>query len=81
MCSTGSDSTVASVDRNALLDKLAAGFGRMEVPTLDKQRFVPSQKKVDDMSTRAMGAKLERALDRRLSKQDALPPVLAEKSE
>ena len=72
---------MTSVDRHALLERLAVGFGRMEVPSLNKQRFVPSQKKVDDMSTRAMGAKLERALDRRLSKQDALPTILAEKTE
>jgi hypothetical protein len=72
---------MTSVDRQALLDKLADGFGRLEVPSLNKQRFVPSQSKVDDMSTRAIGAKLEKALDRRLSKQDALPPAITEKKE
>jgi hypothetical protein len=42
---------------------------------------VPSQSKADDMSTRAIGAKLEKALDRRLSGQDALPPVAQKKEE
>jgi hypothetical protein len=70
---------MTSVDRQAMLEKLADGFNRLESPTLNKQRFVPSQSKADDMSTRAIGAKLEKALDRRLSKQDALPPMLLEK--
>lgn len=72
---------MTSVDRQALLEKLADGFGRLEVPSLNKQRFIPSQSKADDMSTRAIGAKLEKALDRRLSKQDALPPAIGEKKE
>ena len=70
---------MTSVDRQALLERLADGFGRLEVPSLVKQRFVPSQSKVDDMSTRAIGAKLEKALERRLSEQDALPPTLNKK--
>jgi hypothetical protein len=70
---------MTSVDRQDLLEKLADGFGRLEVPSLNKQRFIPTQSKEDDMSTRAIGAKLEKALDRRFSKQDALPPVLVEK--
>jgi hypothetical protein len=70
---------MTSVDRQDLLEKLADGFNRLEVPSLNKQRFLPSQSKEDDMSTRAIGAKLEKALDRRLSKQDALPPVVVEK--
>jgi len=70
---------MTSVDRQALLEHLADGFGRLEVASLDRQRFVPSESKVEDMSTRAIGAKLEKALDRRLSKQDALAPVAVEK--
>ena len=70
---------MTSVDRQDMLEKLADGFNRLEVPSLDKQRFLPSQSKADDMSTRAIGAKLEKALDRRLSKQDALPPIVVEK--
>lgn len=68
-----------SVDRQALIEKLADGFRRLDVPSLERQRFTPSQSKQDDMSTRAIGAKLEKALDRRLSKQDALPPNSIEK--
>jgi hypothetical protein len=70
---------MTSVDRHALLEQLAEGFGRLEVPSLNRQRFVPSESKEVEMSTRAIGAKLEKALDRRLSKQDALPPVVVEK--
>jgi hypothetical protein len=72
---------MTSVDRQALLDQLADGFGRLEVPSLNKQRFIPSESKAEDMSTRAIGAKLEKALERRMSKQDALPPVVVEKKE
>jgi hypothetical protein len=70
---------MTSVDQQDLLEKLADGFGRLEQPSLNRQRFLPSQSKVDDMSTRAIGAKLEKALDRRLSKQDASPPEATEK--
>jgi hypothetical protein len=70
---------MTSVDRQALLEKLADGFNRLEVPSLNKQRFIASQSKEDDMSTRAIGAKLEKALDRRMYKQDASPPAGPEK--
>jgi hypothetical protein len=72
---------MASVDRQALLEHLADGFGRLEVPSLNKQRFIPSESKAEDMSTRAIGAKLEKALERRLSKQDAMPPITTEKKD
>ena len=72
---------MTSVDRQDLLEKLADGFGRLEVPSLNKQRFIASQSKVDDMASLAIGAKLEKALDRRLSKQDALPPPSPEKKD
>jgi hypothetical protein len=70
---------MTSVDRQALLEKLADGFRRLEVPSLNNQRFIPSQSKADELSTGALGAKVQKALDRRLSKQDALPPVVTEK--
>ena len=72
---------MTSVDRQALLEKLADGFGRLEVPSLNRQRFLASESKVEDMSKLAIGAKLEKALDRRLSKQDALPPPAPEKTD
>jgi hypothetical protein len=72
---------MTSVDRQALLDKLAEGFTRLEVPSLTKQRFTPSESKAQEISSGAMGAKLERALERRLSNQDALPPKALTKKE
>jgi hypothetical protein len=65
---------MTSVDRQALLDKLAEGFLRLEVPSLTKQRFTASESKAQELSSGAMGAKLDKALDRRLSNQDAEPP-------
>lgn len=81
LCSTSSEPEMTSVDRQALLEKLAEGFNRLEVPSLTKQRFAPSESKAQDISSRAMGAKLEKALDRRLSNQDALPPKVVAKKE
>ena len=47
------------------------GFERMQDERLDKQRYVMSGNKSDEVSKLALGAKLERALGRRLSGQDA----------
>ena len=38
---------------------------------LASQRFMPSKEKSENLSKLALGAKLERALDRRLGGQDA----------
>ena len=51
---------------------LSEGFERLENKRLQQQRFVPSQKKNDDMSKLSLGAKVQRALDLRLSDQDAV---------
>ncbi len=45
---------------------------RLENKHLQQQRFVPSQKKSDDLSKLSLGAKVERALGRRMSDQDAV---------
>lgn len=47
------------------------GFNRLESKRLQQQRFVPSAEKSESLSKLALGAKLERALNRRLSGQDA----------
>ncbi|KAF2225192.1 hypothetical protein BDZ85DRAFT_280386 [Elsinoe ampelina] len=68
-----SPSTASSQDaRSAELKSWAATFERMSDQRLEKQRFVPSDKKDDEISTNALGAKLERALGRRMSGQDAV---------
>ncbi|KAF4554231.1 Hypothetical protein D9617_5g071080 [Elsinoe fawcettii] len=68
-----SPSTASSNDaRSADLKSWAATFERMSDQRLEKQRFIPSDKKDEEISTNALGAKLERALGRRMSGQDAV---------
>jgi hypothetical protein len=45
---------------------------KLENKKLASQRFVPSKEKSENLSKLALGAKLERALDRRLGGQDAV---------
>jgi hypothetical protein len=58
-----------------------AGFDRLEDKRLVQQRYALTNEKTDDMSKLALGAKLDRALARRMSGQDAVfrPKVLNEK--
>jgi hypothetical protein len=49
-----------------------AGFERLEDKRLTSQRYMLSNEKNDDMNKLALGAKLERALGRRMSGQDAV---------
>lgn len=68
-----SPSTASSLmdPRSVELKEWAATFERMADKRLEEQRFVPSGQKSDEISTNALGAKLERALGRRMSAQDA----------
>jgi hypothetical protein len=50
---------------------IATGLDRMENKALSQQRFEITEEKSDNMSKLALGAKLERALERRMSSQDA----------
>ncbi|KAF2271067.1 hypothetical protein CC78DRAFT_588908 [Lojkania enalia] len=58
-----------------------AGFERLEDKRLQQQRFTLSSEKTDDMSKLALGAKLDRALSRRMTGQDAVfrPKTMNEK--
>lgn len=56
----------------AEIKELAQGLDRLKDKRLDKQRFVQSPEKVDNLSKLALGAKLERALGRRMTAQDAV---------
>ncbi|KIW56215.1 hypothetical protein PV05_04893 [Exophiala xenobiotica] len=56
----------------AEIRQLTQGLDRLENKHLQQQRFVPSQKKADDLSKLSLGAKVERALGRRMSDQDAV---------
>ncbi|KAJ4358395.1 uncharacterized protein N0V89_002977 [Didymosphaeria variabile] len=57
------------------------GFERLEDKRLVQQRYMLNNEKTDNMSKLALGAKLDRALARRMSGQDAVfrPKVLNEK--
>jgi hypothetical protein len=61
-----SDSTVAEIS------EITTGLQRMENKALMQQRVVLSDAKIERMGKLALGAKLERALDRRMTSQDAV---------
>lgn len=48
------------------------GIERLENKPLTQQRFVPSAEKTDNLNKLALGAKVERALGRRMTGQDAV---------
>ncbi|KAH6603151.1 hypothetical protein Trco_007926 [Trichoderma cornu-damae] len=58
--------------RHAEIREIATGLDRMENKALTSQRVTLSEEKYEKMSKLALGAKLERALDRRMSSQDAV---------
>lgn len=64
------------------LNIITEGLEKLENKKLASQRFVPTEKKSEDLSKLALGAKLERALDRRMGGQDAVmrKKVLNEKA-
>lgn len=68
---TVSVASSATDARSADIKQWADGFDRLADRRLEEQRFVPSGQKTDEISTNALGAKLERALERRMSGQDA----------
>ena len=51
------------------------GLDKLDNKKLASQRFVPSQEKSENLSKLALGAKLERALGRRMGSQDAVMRV------
>ncbi|OAX80615.1 hypothetical protein ACJ72_05046 [Emergomyces africanus] len=71
-----SDHTISSSmtgdSRLAEIKELGAGLERLENKPLTQQRFVPTPEKTDDLNKLALGAKVERALGRRMSSQDAV---------
>lgn len=58
--------------QHAEIREIATGLDRMENKALTSQRVTLSEEKYEKMSKLALGAKLERALDRRMSSQDAV---------
>ncbi|CAG7921906.1 unnamed protein product [Penicillium olsonii] len=68
--------------RIADISHLHDGFERLENKPLTKQRFVPTAEKSDNLNKLALGAKVERALGRRMTGQDAvMRKPLSEKTE
>lgn len=60
------DSAVAEIT------DIEKGLDRMENKALSSQRVMLSEEQSDKMKKLALGAKLDRALDRRMSSQDAV---------
>lgn len=65
--------TVRTTDSaDAEMAHIESGLTRMENKALSKQRVVLSEDKAANLNKLALGAKLDRALDRRMSSQDAV---------
>lgn len=58
--------------RVADITHLGDGLERLENKPLQAQRFVPTEEKSDNLNKLALGAKVERALGRRMTGQDAV---------
>ena len=70
--SSSSSTLASSTDPKAADIKSWSGtLERMQDERLDKQRYVMSGNKSDEVSKLALGAKVERALARRMTGQDA----------
>ncbi|KAJ5183185.1 hypothetical protein N7492_000801 [Penicillium capsulatum] len=71
-----SDRTTGSLPsgdpRVADITHLGDGLERLENKPLQAQRFVPTAEKTDNLNKLALGAKVERALGRRMTGQDAV---------
>lgn len=66
-----SSSTNTSNDRLAEIKEWSTGFDRLDNKRLQQQRYQPTPEKSENLSKLALGAKVERALGRRLTDQDA----------
>ncbi|KUJ21452.1 uncharacterized protein LY89DRAFT_639440 [Mollisia scopiformis] len=75
--------TLSSASAQQEIKDIEDGLDKLENKKLGAQRFVPSVEKTEHLSKLALGAKLERALNRRMGGQDAVmrerKPKLSEK--
>lgn len=55
----------------AEIKQITKDLEKLDNKQLAEQRYIPTQKKTDELSTLNLGAKLERSLGRRLATQDA----------
>ncbi|KAI4145005.1 MAG: hypothetical protein LQ340_006463 [Diploschistes diacapsis] len=70
--SLASQTTTSSGDSTSHdIKAFAKGLERLDSKRLQQQRYSPSTEKSESLSKIALGAKVERALDRRMGNQDA----------
>ncbi|KAF9735252.1 hypothetical protein PMIN06_000665 [Paraphaeosphaeria minitans] len=76
-----SEASIAGDPKAQEIKSWNEGFERLEDKRLVQQRYMLNNEKTDNMSKIALGAKLDRALARRMSGQDAVfrPKVFSEK--
>lgn len=72
MTPTLAPSLTPSMEIQQEINHITEGLEKLENKKLASQRFIPSVEKTENLSKLALGAKLERALDRRLGGQDAV---------
>ncbi|KAL8798461.1 MAG: hypothetical protein Q9182_006641 [Xanthomendoza sp. 2 TL-2023] len=68
---TTSSNNTTSDARLEDIKEWSTGFDRLESKRLQQQRYQPTPEKVENLSKLALGAKVERALGRRMTDQDA----------
>jgi len=70
--STNPSLTPSQYSREAGILEITNGLTRLEVPSLQDQRFTVTEKKGEVIQKLALGAKLDRALRWRMTGQDAV---------
>jgi hypothetical protein len=64
--------SLSSASAHQEIKDIEEGLEKLENKKLATQRYVPTQEKSENLSKLALGAKLERALGRRMGGQDAV---------
>lgn len=79
---TSASASTTNDPRLAEIKEWTVNLDRLEQKRLQQQRYAPTQTKTDHLSKLALGAKVERALERRMTDQDAVhrPKLLSEKT-
>lgn len=70
--STTPSETPSTASAQQEIANIEEGLEKLQNKKLAGQRFVPTQEKTEHLSKLALGAKLERALGRRMGSQDAV---------
>jgi len=65
-------SSLSTASAQQEIKDIEDGLEKLENKKLATQRFVPTEEKTEHLSKLALGAKLERALNRRMGSQDAV---------